>query len=314
MSPQDRPAPGGRQPSASLRDGGKLFAGAVAPCRIGAAMCAPVGPVARLILVVATCASACAATREPWLVSVPQPGVQPVSRLDAIFDYRIAAATVASIFERDLGLTPFPVTFQFFPHRDAFEKALLESGYDAALARSTARTMMAVGGFRGVLLNETALGSLPWAGRLELLAHEMGHSLQYELGGGRRGTSDQWLREGFADWLSVQVLERLDAGSVTAVRRERLRELRAAGRSNTPRIADLVTFRQWVNASERHGASAYALSFLGVDFLLERHGVQTVLGYFKRFASSEDRSGNFRSAFGEDLHSFEAALAAKLWR
>jgi hypothetical protein len=277
-------------------------------------MCAQAGPFARLIVVAATCASACAAAREPWLVSIPQPGLRPVSRLDSIFDYRTAAATVASIFERDLGLTPFPVTFHFFPHRDAFEQALLESGYDAALARSTARTMMAVGGYRGVLLNEAALGSVPWAGRLELLAHEMGHSLQYELGGGRRGTSDQWLREGFAEWLSVQVLERLDAVSMPVVRRERLRELRDAGRSKALRIADLVTFRQWVDVSERHGASAYALSFLGVDFLLERYGVQAVLGYFKRFASSEDRTGNFRSAFGEDLPGFEAALAAKLWR
>lgn len=276
-------------------------------------MCARVGPFARLILAAAAFASACAAAREPLLVSVPQPGLRPASRLDSIFDYRTAAATVASIFERDLGLTPFPVTFQFFPHRDAFEKALLDSGYDAALARSTAGTMTAVGGYRGVLLNDAAFSSLPWAGRIALLAHELGHSLQYELGGGRRGTSDQWLREGFAEWLSIRVLEQLDAASMAVVRRERQRELRGAGRSKAPRLAELVTFRQWVYASERHGPTAYTLSFLGVDFLLERHGVSAVLGYFKRFASSEDRAGNFRSAFGEDLSSFEAALAARLW-
>jgi hypothetical protein len=236
-----------------------------------------------------------------------------VSRLEQIYDYRTAAATVASIIDRELGVPPFPITLRFYPHRDGFEKALLDVGYDAALARSTARIMTAVGGHRGVLLNDEKFESLPWPERVALLAHELGHSLQYELGGGRRGTSDQWLREGFADWLSIRVLERLDGVSMTAFRRERQRELRAGGRSKTPSLAGLGTFRQWVQAGERHGVAAYALSFLAVDFLLERHGVQAVLGYFKRFAASEDRAGNFHSAFGQDLDSFEAALAARLW-
>jgi hypothetical protein len=146
-----------------------------------------------------------------------------------------------------------------------------------------------------------------------LLAHEVGHSLQYELGGGRRGTSDQWLREGFADWLSVRVLEQLDAASMNGVRGERQRQLRAAGRSKAPRLSELVTFPQWVAASQRHGATAYALSFLGVDLLLERHGMPAVVNYFERFAASEDRAANFRAAFGEDLDTFEAALTVRVW-
>lgn len=273
------------------------------------------GLFARLsMLAAALFAASCAASRETLLVSIPQPGARPVSHLDSIFDYRTAAATVVSIFERDLRFTPFPVTFKFFPDRDAFETALLEVGYDAALARNTARTMTAVGGHRGVLLNDASFSSLPWAGRIAMLAHELGHSLQYELGGGRRGTSDQWLREGFAEWLAVCVLEHLDAASMTEVRRQRLRELRAAGRSKAPPLADLVTFPQWVEASGRSDATTYFLSFLAVDFLLERHGVPAVLAYFKRFASSQDRVENFRSAFGEDLDAFGALLAARLWR
>jgi len=267
----------------------------------------------RIVILTAALASACAASREPRLVTVPDPDLRPVFRLDGIFDYRAAVATVAAIFERDLGFPPFPVTFRFHPDRDAFEKALLASGYDAALARSTARTMSAVGGHRAVLLNEASLGSMPWSARVALLAHEMGHSLQYELGGGRRGASDQWLREGFADWLSVRVLERLDATSLTAVKVERRRQLRAAGQSRAPRLAELVTFPQWVEAGGRLGATAYALAFLAVDFLLERHGVAGVVEYFRRFASSQDRVGNFRAAFGEDLERFESVLTERLW-
>jgi hypothetical protein len=272
------------------------------------------GPFALPVLAAAAFVSGCAASSEPRLVTIPGPGLRPVSRLEQIYDYPTAAATVASIVNRELGFPPFPTTFHFYPDRDAFEKALLESGYDADLARSTARIMTAVGGHRGVLLNDEKFSSLAWPERVALLAHELGHSLQYELGGGRRGTSDQWLREGFADWLSIRVLERLDDVSITAIRRERHRQLRAAGRSKTPSLADVVTFAQWVRAGERHGVAPYAMSFLAVDFLLERHGVQAVLGYFKRFAASEDRAGNFRSAFGEDLGSFEAALAARLWK
>lgn len=259
-------------------------------------------------------ASGCALSHEPLLVTVPQPGLRPVSRLDHVFDYRTAAATVAWIFQHDLGFPAFPATFRFYPHREAFEKALLGVGYDPDLARTAARTMTAVGGHRGVLLNDAKLTALPWADRLALLAHEFGHSLQYEFGGGRRGTSDQWLREGFADWLSIRVLERLEVVTMAGVRRERLREVRSAGRAKTPPLTSLVTFPQWVRSGEQHGVQMYALSFLAVDRLLERHGVDGVAGYFRRFAESEDRVANFRGAFGEDLENFESSLTASLWR
>jgi hypothetical protein len=75
-----------------------------------------------------------------------------------------------------------------------------------------------------------------------------------------------------------------------------------------------VTFPAWVRASERYKDTMYALAFVAVDVLLERHGMPAVIGYFKRFASSEDRVEAFRAAFGEDLGSFEAALSQQLWR
>ena len=266
------------------------------------------------LVVAAMFVSGCAISHEPQLVTVPQSGLCTVTSLDQVFDYRTAAATVAWIFQHDLGFPSFPATFRFYPHREAFEQALLDVGYDPDLASSTAKTMTAVGGHRGVLLNDARLGSLPWADRVALLAHEFGHSLQYELGGGRRGTSDQWLREGFSDWLSIRVLERLEIVTMASVRRERLRQLRSVGRLRTPLLTDLVTFPQWVRTGERHGAQMHALSFLAVDQLLERHGVAAVAGYFKRFAESEDRAANFRGAFGEDIETFEASLTATLWR
>ena len=253
--------------------------------------------------------SACAISSEPRLVSVPDPDLRPASRLDQIADDRTAAATVASIAERELGFSSFPITFRFYPNTEAFERVLLEVGYDRALASSTANTMVAIGGHRAVLLNDARLLALPWVERVALLAHEVGHTLQYELGGGRRGTSDQWLREGFAEWLSIRVLERLeDSVSLTVIRRARQSELRAVGRSKLPRLSELVTFPQWVGAGKNHRVTMYPMAFLAADFLIECHGIPAVLDYFKRLATSEDRTGNFRAAFGEEIENFEAAL------
>jgi hypothetical protein len=267
----------------------------------------------RLVVAAGACALACAtAAGGPVLVSIPDPDVRPVSRLDAIFDYRTAAATATTIIERDLGFTGFPVTFEFLPGRGAFEQRLILAGYAPDLARTTAKTMAGVGGYRRVLINEGSLEAMPWPARIGLMAHELGHSLQYELGGGRRGTSDQWLREGFADWLSIRVLERLDASSLAAVRAARRREVRGARRSALPSLAELSTFAQWVAAGERHGAIVYDFAFVAVDFLLARHGQGPILEYFRLFAASSDRIGNFQHAFGEDLEAFERAFTTSL--
>src|SRR5262249_62084198 len=68
------------------------------------------------------------------------------------------------------------------------------------------------------------LGDAPpgaWPGGL---AHELTHVVQYQLAGGRRGRSEQWLREGMADWVACQVLERL---GVSSFRDERAQVVRA---------------------------------------------------------------------------------------
>jgi hypothetical protein len=260
------------------------------------------------------CASACITSHEPHIVSIPQPAVRAASTLDEIGDNRSAAVTIVSILDRQLGIPRFPATLEFYPHTDAFEKALMRVGYDAELARSTAARMTAVGGYRGVMLNDSKFRLLSTPQRVAMLAHELGHSFQYELGGGKRGASDQWLREGFAEWVSIRVVERLNGVSMASVRRDRYRELRAAGRSRTPRLAELVTFPAWVRASERYKDTMYALAFVAGDALLERHGMPAMIDYFTRFATSDDRVANFRAAFGEGLETFEAELNKRLWR
>jgi len=266
-----------------------------------------------VVLATVAVAVSCAPPLEPRVITVPQPGVEPAGYINDIDDYDVAAATIARLVAEEVGTAPFPVAFRFFPTSQAFEAMLLQVGYDAQLARETAQEMRAVGGYRAVLLNESKLVALSWPDRVALLAHEMTHSLQYELGGGRRGASDQWLREGFADWVSIRVLERLRVQPRGDLRRRRIEQFRDGGSRTSP-LSDMVTFPQWVALSVRSDGSSYLQAFLAVDFLIERHGMRAIVDYFSRFARSDDRPGNFRATFGEDLDAFEKALASRLRR
>ena len=258
-------------------------------------------------------ALSCSAPLEPRVITAPQPGVKPAAFIADISDYDVAATTIAWMVEQEVGVAPFPVSFRFFPTPQAFEAMLLQVGYDAQLARETSLEMRAVGGHRAVLLNESKLVTLSWPDRVALLAHELTHTLQYELGGGRRGASDQWLREGFADWVSIRVLERLRVQPRGDLRRQRIEEFREDGSRISP-LSAMVTFPEWVRLSTRTQGSSYLQAFLAVDFLIERHGMRAIVDYFSRFASSDDRLGNFRATFGEDLAAFEKTLIARLRR
>ncbi len=257
----------------------------------------------------------CVTSAAPRVLVFPDAAIRPVATVDAIAEYGAAVASVLAVAERDLGFEPFPIVFQFCPDTASFESSLLEAGYDRALARDTSRTMQAVGGYRRIVLNEGALVRQPWPSRVATLAHEVGHSIQYEWGGGERGTSDQWLREGFAEWMSMQVLDRLRGLSMSVARRRYVAVLRrlTPSPSRAPLLEDMVTFRQWVALGKRPDSAQYARAFLSVDFLIERHGLAAVVDYFQRFARSQDRAANFRAAFGEDLASFAVAADERLW-
>jgi hypothetical protein len=265
------------------------------------------------IVCVLLLAGACSTSLAPRLVTLPDPKVHPALSIGGIFDYRVAGASVLYLFQSEFGFRPFPVTFYFCPGERAFETTLLETGYDAPLARETAKNMSAVGGHRRVFLNESALDRANWSGRVASIAHELAHSLQYEWGGGVRGASDQWLREGFAEWLAMQVMDRLGAIRYTDARRRYWAMLHATSASKAPRFEDMATFRQWVMLGGRRDIAPYAQSFLAVDFLIEQHGLAAVVDYFERFARGQDRQGNFRAAFGQDLQSFERAARAHLF-
>jgi hypothetical protein len=268
-----------------------------------------VGPLVAAGLAV-SCASA-----GPYTVSWPADRTTAVSHGDWIQSWPQAVSSIAEVMHGPLGLPPVEFTVHFFHNRRAFEQGLVDEGYPPAFARRTAAVLDGIGGPGRVLLNEAAVARAGWSDRVALLAHELVHVLQYELGGGHRGTSEQWLREGFAEWVSGRVLEGLRmAGAEREIRRAR-RVVALAGPTRLPPLSDMVTFDQWVDLrTARPMLPTYEYAFVAADFLVDRHGVDAVLDYFRRFATSSDTDGNFAAAFGESRRQFEQALVASLTR
>lgn len=256
------------------------------------------------LLVIAS--AACAAGTWPRIMTVADIRAQPVARGEWIDDYDTALASIAAMMRDDLGL-PQPVASLVF-HRDraAFRAALEADGYQAEAARITAQTLTAVSGHRRVLINEDGMQDAPWPVRIALLAHELTHTLQYEWSGGSRGTSDQWLREGFAEWVEVQALTRLGFTTPGRARATVLGRIRDAGGARSfPSLSQMVTFPDWVMLASRLDQEAlYGHAWLATELLIERHGVAKVIAYFELFAQSGDRLANFRRAFGEELDAF----------
>ena len=254
----------------------------------------------------------CVGALEPRTIAFSYSATESGPRA-GIASYAEASVAIAAAFEQDLGFPPFTATLHLYPDTRSFEAALVAVGYEPSFARETARVMTGIGGHRRVLLNEAALLTLSWPARVAVLAHELTHTLQYELGGGRRGASDQWLREGFAEWVSMRVLEGLRAVTPDDYRSRKLRHLRGTSAAKAPRLDDMATFQQLVPLAARDDIAPYEQSFVAVDLLIERHGLPAVVRYFRMFATSEDRAGNFVTSFGQSLETFEAALLDRVW-
>jgi hypothetical protein len=241
--------------------------------------------------------------------------VQPSRDLQLLTTYPQVLVTTLDIMRRDLRLPPVQARLAFLPDDATFEALLREIGYSPALARETAQVMTAIGGNRTILINQGRLERDGWPRRVALIAHELTHVLQYELGGGQRGTSAQWLREGFAEWVALRVMVTLDRLAGHEVRRHAIQRLRAhGGADRVPPLVALGRFPDWVAQSRGPaGPVLYDLALVSVWALLDRHGPEAVVRYFTLFSARQDRAANFLEAFGEAEARFDAALRQSVW-
>jgi hypothetical protein len=257
------------------------------------------------VSVAAMCAAGCATNPRPIQIVALPPGDAPV-RIEGTLDgYPGALAAITDAFEA-LGLPRSDVRLVLFPDRRSFEEGLQASGYPPDLARS-ASSFAAIGGARAVLLNAGVVDRLNRTARVQLVAHELVHSLQYQFGGGTRGASEQWLREGFAEWVSYRVTAHLGLASFASLREDLLTPLAQMRFGIPPAPLDkLVTFPQWVDAQRRYEVPLYTQAFMAADLLIQMRGVPAVVGYFERFRSTSEHERAFAAAFGLDRAAFES--------
>jgi hypothetical protein len=267
---------------------------------------------AAALIVTALAAAGCAgppATLQ--IVAVPPPGASRDIR-GSLDDYGAVLGAIVDAFDHALGLPRAEVQLVLFPSRRSFEEGLRESGYTPALARS-ASEFAAIGGARVVLANSAVVNRLSRRDRVQLVAHELAHSLQYQFGGGTRGASEQWLREGFAEWVSYRVAAHLGLASFDRLRADLLDQLGGLrfGSEAAPLDA-LVTFPQWVEAQRRYEL-VYPQAFVAAELLIEQHGMPAVVAYFQRFRTTTDYHRAFIESFGMPRSTFERDLMLR-WR
>jgi hypothetical protein len=231
-----------------------------------------------------------------------------------VASYEEALSTVVCIFSQELNLPVYEGDLILHPNRQSFESSLVAGiKFDPAYARQTARWALAVSMPDRILINEAALSTLPWLQRIAVLAHELTHALQYGLASGRRSTSEQWLREGLAEWVSARVTDTLDPGSFAQRLRLATSRIRKTNRHGLPTLSRLVAFREFAQQRAGLGNSAvYDVSFLAADFLVGEVGLSAVIDYFRLFSQSDSRVQNFHAAFGQDPSDLESRFSSHL--
>jgi hypothetical protein len=251
----------------------------------------------------------------PRVIPLSYSAEEPPPAPRSIDNYPDAFRAIASVMSRQLNL-PIPrVALYLYPNRDAFEEGLrAEAHMSPELAHGTAGVARGAGGQDKIVVNEAALVHTPWPDRVRFLAHEFTHTIQFDLAGGRHGSSQQWLREGYADWASFRVMDALGLETYGALRAQRLARMRRVGDLKSfPPLAELSTVPEWLTARRTQGPEVtYFQAFLAVELLIERHGAQAPIAYFRRYARSDNRSANFRAAFGQELSAFDREFAAHL--
>jgi hypothetical protein len=233
-----------------------------------------------------------------------------------IRNYPTAAAIITSVLVEELKLPPIDTVIIIYSSVAEYEAGFLE---EASLTRSqTAEKayFLARASCRQnkIMVNGPELARLPWSGRMRALAHELTHMAVYSLGKQSCNAAHAWLSEGFAVWSSEKVLDALKIRSLAGKKAEYRAELQTDGAKRAvPSLGQMSLYSDWENLVRSVGGdAANAKAFLAVDFLIERKALPAVLEYFRLFARSNDPDGNFLTAFGQDVSSFEREFVAEI--
>lgn len=278
---------------------------------------------------------ACSAA--PQAIPIPAPSENAARSLDWLNEnYSEVLSAISTAMVRELKFPQIQGVVTFYSNYQTFENGLaaefeanarraeertgrrqpesVRQENIAVLARQRSVTAAAVAINNKVLVHEIAFRRYPWSERVRVLAHEMTHVLQRNLAGRRPASWENWMIEGFADWVGYKVLDSLNIEDF-AKSRQRVVDSVIAGsaRQTLPSLIQLHTqgdILTWTRSQGRH--AAYGQGMVAIDLLVEEKGIAAVLDYFRKFAKLNNRQGNFSEAFGETLENFDAKFSQYL--
>jgi hypothetical protein len=279
--------------------------------------------------------SGCAST--PLVLTIPPRAEAVGPPAYGSKDYSGALAAIVSAMVRDLKLPAIEASVTLYFSQTSYESGVVaESEKDLQRlrqqlgphanrlreeelvfsARRFAVSSVAVGMYKKVLVNEWRLAKYPWPEWVKVLAHELTHTVERNLVEGRLTVSDQWLREGFAEWVGYQVADTFGAETFAKSRDRVLDSIATAKSYQTfPSLTQLARNAEWLTWSKTLGrAATYGQALIAVDLLVEQKGLAAVVEYFRLFGELNNRERNFTTAFGEPISGFEGKFTKHLHR
>ncbi len=243
-------------------------------------------------------------------------------------DYERMLAASTSVMLTDLKLPAVHGSVTFYSSQASYEAGVLQDAEedlerlrlqlgprgnqlnrDAFLlaAKRLAVSSVAQARYKKVLVDEWRFSKTLPSGQLRILAHELTHLVQKEMVDYRLVLVDQWLAEGFAEWVGYKVADALAMESIAESRETALGFIATAKSYQTfPGLEQLAMNSDWITWLRTLGNSAtYGQAFIAVDYLIELKGLPAVIQYFQLFGKINDHKRNFATAFGESISSFD---------
>ena len=275
-----------------------------------------------LVLILQGCAAG------PRVLTIPS-STETIRKIDyQPGDYEKTLAAITSVMITDLKLPAVHGSVTFYSSRGSFEAGVMQAteedierlrqqlgprgnqlNREAVLfsAKRLTVSSVALAMYEKVLVNEWKFSKTPRSEQLHILAHELTHLVQKEMVDYRLILFDQWLVEGFAEWVGYRVADSLAVESMAMGRETALGFIATAKSYQTfPSLRQLAVNSDWITWSRTLGRSAtYGQALIAVDYLIEQKGLAAVIQYFQLFGKINDHNGNFATAFGESIPSFD---------